>query len=109
MSSESSSLIGEPDATFRSVERTSNFRANIFAFQSVVVLGLYLFLIYGWKFTYFSAQAHLLATFGVIYMIRLNVMARWLLKRELAIEEITVVILVWLPAIMGSYVALAKE
>merc|ERR1712232_741271 len=64
--------------------------------------------IYDWKFS-LSAQAHLLGAFGVIYMIRLNIMSMWLLKRELGMEELTVVILVWLPAIMGSYVALAKH
>jgi len=107
MPSDSTSLLDD-EATFRSVERTSNLRANIFLFESMVVLSVYVYLIYGWKLCC-SAQSHLLAAFGAIYMIRLNIMSRWLLQRELGIEELTVVMLLWLPAIMGSYIFLAKN
>merc|ERR1711933_446755 len=92
----------------RNVKRTSNFRANIFLFESMVVLSIYTYLIYGWRLS-FSAQSHVLAVFGAIYMIRLNIMSRWLLPRELGMEELTVVMLLWLPAIMGSYIFLAKN
>merc|ERR1719291_1211092 len=42
-------------------------------------------------------------------MVRLNIMSAWILQRELMIEELTFVILIWLPAIMGSYIVLAKD
>jgi len=92
--------------TFRNVERKSNLRANIFLAESVMVLNIYFYMVYGWKFS-MNTQSHLLAAFGVIYMIRLNIMSRWILQRELGTEELTVVILLWLPSIMGSYIALA--
>lgn len=103
-----STLLLDGEATFRSVERTSNLRANVFLIESIVILCLYVFLIYGWRLAC-SAQAHLLAAFGAIYMIRLNIMSRWLLHRELGMEELTFVILLWIPSIMGSYVMLAKD
>merc|ERR1712013_364640 len=51
----------------------------------------------------------ILAAFGIIYTIRINVMTVWLSPREVGIEELTFVALVWLPAIMGSYAWLAKD
>ena len=121
MVSESTTLLDNENEnttnTFRSAKRKSNLRVNIFLFESVIVSSLYLYSIYGWKFVSSSSynntttplQAHVLAVFGVMYMIRLNVMTIWLLPRELGIEELTFVILVWIPSIMGSYVALAKN
>lgn len=105
--SESTSLLNG-ETTFRNAKRTSNLRTNIFLLESLVVLSLYVYLVYGWKLTS-SAQSHILAAFGVIYIIRLSIMSRWLLHRELGIEELTFVILVWIPSIMGSYVILAKD
>ena len=54
-----------------------------------------------------SKRVLLLAAFGLIYILRLNVMSRYLLKRELSIEELTIVILLWLPSILASFVSLA--
>ena len=77
--------------------------------ELVVVLGIYVFLSYGWSWNRIrSAQAHLLAGFGVIYMVRLNIMSTWLLQRELGMEELTFVILLWIPSIIGSFAILAK-
>ena len=104
MSSESTLLLDD-ETTFRSVKRTNNLRAYIFLFESIVVLSLYVFLVYSSRLT----QSHLLTMFGVIYIIRINIMSGWLLQRELGMEELTFVILVWLPLIMGSYVILAKD
>eukprot|EP00934_Nitzschia_sp_Nitz4_P005844 Nitzschia sp. Nitz4//scaffold176_size46146//650//1330//NITZ4_007185-RA/size46146-processed-gene-0.59-mRNA-1//-1//CDS//3329538994//5834//frame0 len=89
------------EATFRTADRTSNVRSNIFILESVVVLTLYIVAIY--------THAHALTTCGIVYMCRLNIMSRWLLKRELAMEEITFVILLWIPGIMASYVFLSKD
>jgi len=103
-----SSPLRNDQTTFRGAERSSNLRANIFLLESVVILILYIYLIYGWRLHY-STQAHLIAAFGAIYIVRLNVMSRWILQRELALEEVTFVILIWVPSIMGSYVIAAKD
>ena len=108
MTSESTSLL-DGNGAFRRVKRTSNLRANIFLFESVVVLSLYVFLVYSWRPISCPAQAHLLAAFGAIYILRLNIMSRWLLSRELGMEELTFVILLWIPSIMGSYAILTKD
>ena len=36
-------------------------------------------------------------------------MSRYLLKRELSIEELTIVILIWIPSIMASFVLLSNS
>lgn len=94
---------------FRTAHRSSSLRSNVFLIECVVVLGLYLGAIW-WHFdsSFAAPQAVVLSSFGIMYMGRLNVMSRWLLKRELSMEELTFVILVWLPCIMGSYVFLAR-
>jgi steroid 5-alpha reductase family enzyme len=86
---------------FRKVPRKSNLRNNIFLLECAAVLAVYLYALYQSPAT---LQIHILAFFGVAYMSRLNVMTRWVLPRELAIEEISVVTLLWLPAILASYV-----
>ena len=110
---------------FRTVERRSNLRANIFLVESILVLAVYLYVLYNNitpspsspmarnKNSNFvsppRAHHHILAVFGVIYMIRLNFMTRWLLNRELSIEELTIVILVWIPGILASFSLLAQQ
>jgi hypothetical protein len=37
------------------------------------------------------------------HTIRVNVTARWLLRREMALEEVTVVPLLWIPSILASF------
>jgi protein-S-isoprenylcysteine O-methyltransferase Ste14 len=41
-------------------------------------------------------------------MVRLNVMALWLLPREIAVEELTLVMLIWVPAILVSFALLTS-
>mmetsp|Transcript_9131 Transcript_9131/g.12688 ORF Transcript_9131/g.12688 Transcript_9131/m.12688 type:complete len:228 (-) Transcript_9131:346-1029(-) len=96
------------DKNFRSTERNSNSRANIFLVECVVVLTGYVYAL-NYRLGPFgeSNRMLLLATFGLIYMLRLNLMTRVLLKRELSIEELTFVILIWLPSIMGSFALMA--
>ena len=94
---------------FRATPRSTMLRANIFALESLLVLA-----VYGWLLLSPTTQwpghsknafrCKTLFVFGCIYMLRLNVMARWLLPRELAMEELTVVI-AWILAIMLSYAA----
>jgi steroid 5-alpha reductase family enzyme len=91
---------------FRKVERQSNARANIFLAENIAILAVYLHALFRSSYT---PQAILLAIFGVVYMIRVTVMARWLLKRELALEEITIVALIWLPAILASFIRYVKN
>lgn len=99
--------------TFRSTQRRSSLRGNIFLIECVAVLSAYF---YALKHRLGPAAAaadpscshrmSILTSFGLIYMIRLNVMSRFLLKRELAVEELTFVILIWLPSILSSFVLL---
>jgi Protein of unknown function (DUF1295) len=49
-------------------------------------------------------QKILLTLYGCIYMCRLNAMSLCMLKRELAVEELTFMILVWIPSILASFV-----
>ena len=85
-------------ATFRRTARESTIRANMFAIECAAVLILYWYFLQSyvsWK------RCSLLLLFGIVYMARLNIMARWLLPRELAMEELTVVI-AWIACILSS-------
>lgn len=86
-------------ANFRTTRKQSSLRANVFLVECIVVLAIYGKLLGSAP----KFRALVLWTYGVLYMIRLNAMARWLLPRELAVEEITFVILVWLPSILVSF------
>ena len=87
-------------AAFRSVKSRNIVRENIFLVESIATVVV---------FAYFTLDAAvslrtmLSVAFALIYYSRLNIMARFLLPRALAIEEITFVMLVWLPAILGTY------
>ena len=83
---------------FRQAARQSMLRANLFAMECVAILS-----IYGWFLEkhVVSPRRQFLLTFGLLYMARLNLMARCLLPRELAIEELTVVP-VWISVILCS-------
>lgn len=114
MPSESTSLNAQmngasqpAETTFRTAERQSKLRSYNFFLECAVVLTLYIQAVY-WKIEK-STQAHILVIFGIVYFVRLNLMTMWLLKREIAMEELTFVILVWIPGILASYVFLAKE
>ena len=89
------------DQSFRLVERRSMLRANIFLLECAAVLALQLAALQ--RYVAPGPQRLLLAVFAAVYMARLNVMARWLLPRELATEELTIVALVWVPMILASY------
>ncbi|CAE7224499.1 Pfdn6 [Symbiodinium natans] len=93
--------------TFRSSPRSSMLRANVFALESLCVLGVYGCILLWPKMQWpghskDAWRCQVLFVFGVVYMLRLNVMARWLLPRELATEELTVVIL-WILTILVSF------
>jgi protein-S-isoprenylcysteine O-methyltransferase Ste14 len=89
-------------STFRIAKRHSDLRANILALESALISIVYIYAIA--KHSPPLPQAYLLGFFGVAYLLRLNAMAIWLLPRELALEEITFVPLVWLTSIMASFV-----
>ena len=90
--------MGSEGSAFRSTARQSMLRANVFALECVLVLVVYgHFLVESVT----SARCGVLLLFGIVYMVRLNIMARWLLPRELATEELTVVIL-WISSILAS-------
>mmetsp|Transcript_22235 Transcript_22235/g.35828 ORF Transcript_22235/g.35828 Transcript_22235/m.35828 type:complete len:243 (+) Transcript_22235:149-877(+) len=96
--------------TFRSVERKSGIRAAIFFLECILVLAAYTYGVfaYGQGATN-HAQLILMTAYGFIYFLRLNLMSLWLLKRELAVEELTLVILIWIPAILSSFVFSLNE
>lgn len=99
------------EITFRSAKRESNIRSIIFMFECILVLGAYLYALTSLPAAgdrTWPTQRILLATYGCVYMLRLNLMSCWLLQRELAIEEMTFVILVWVPAILASFVFAAR-
>ena len=91
---------------FRGAARQSSQRSNIFSAETALVLGIYLYVLlvpgalYGHRP---DVRSVLLAAYGCMYMARLNMMARFLLPRELALEELTFVNLVWIPAILASF------
>ena len=87
--------------SFRSVERQSSNRANIFLLECTVVLGIHLTASHCYLLP--GPQRVFLDIFAICYMIRLIAMSRWLLPRELAMEELTFVILIWVPAILASF------
>ena len=96
-------------STFRSVERHSYARANIFALESIVVLAAYIWALRIRLSNAAPKRCALLEGFGAVYFARLNFMTTYLLQRELALEELTVVMLLWLPSILGSFVYLSSE
>ena len=98
-----------PPKTFRSAQRHSNARANIFAVESIVVLTGYIWALRIRLSNPAPRRCALLEGFGAVYFARLNFMTRCLLQRELALEELTVVIFLWLPSILGSFVYLSSE
>lgn len=108
-----SPLLPEAEAaevqSFRSTERTSMARANLFALECVVIMAGYALVLMmpGLVREHVpsaaaASRAWMLMILGAIYLLRLNVMARWLLPRELAMEELTVVPL-WIASILASY------
>ena len=96
-------------STFRSVERHSYARTNIFALESTVVLAAYIWALRIRLSNAAPKRCALLEGFGAVYFARLNFMTIYLLQRELALEELTVVMLLWLPSILGSFVYLSSE
>eukprot|EP00568_Trieres_chinensis_P008336 CAMPEP_0183292772 /NCGR_PEP_ID=MMETSP0160_2-20130417/1710_1 /TAXON_ID=2839 ORGANISM="Odontella Sinensis, Strain Grunow 1884" /NCGR_SAMPLE_ID=MMETSP0160_2 /ASSEMBLY_ACC=CAM_ASM_000250 /LENGTH=204 /DNA_ID=CAMNT_0025453779 /DNA_START=83 /DNA_END=694 /DNA_ORIENTATION=+ len=95
---------------FRNIQRDSNFRANVFLIECIAVLAVYLRVLYHLTpEVYQQHRSILLATFGVIYIIRLNFMSRYLLQREIAIEELTIVILIWIPSILSSFLLVTAK
>ena len=84
-------------------------RANVFALLCALILAAYSLVLLrpgmvwaGLPSAAASSRVRLLFAFGLIYLLRLNVMARWMLPRELAQEELTVVPL-WVLSILASY------
>ena len=86
--------------------RPSSLRANIFSAQSAAVLAIYLYVLLvpdEHMARAGSVRGKVLAVFGCLYIVRLNVMARWLLPRGLGMEELVYFTLVWIPAVLASF------
>jgi len=90
------------------MERKSDSRANIFTAECAVVLAVYLYVLLVPDALYEhrpsgSVRSSMLASYGCLYFLRLNLMARWLLPREVSMEELTFVMLIWIPGILASF------
>lgn len=95
--------------TFRTETRSgNNFRQNIALLETIVALIIYTcLLVYGPFAKIESPQQNsrcwILLAFGIIYIIRVNFMTRYLLSREISKEEIYFVFPVFVPIIMTSF------
>ena len=108
---------GAAGATFRAVARSgSKFRQNVALAETAAVLAGYLYLLGhrhdspegGWSVPEDDAgggalRFWLLASYGVAYILRVNVMMRCLLSREVAMEEILFVLPVFVAGLMASF------
>lgn len=95
-------------SAFRTEQRRSNVRANIFLVECVIVLFAYVSQLHHRLGPIARQRSVVLTAFGVVYFVRLNFMSRYLLQRELSIEELTVVTLLWLPSILASFAFLSN-
>lgn len=93
--------------SFRSTPRQDHFRANILTLESIVTVLVFAAYLIESDFS-LTLRNFCLILFCAGYYVRLNIMGRWLLSREIAFEEITFVTLIWLPAILGSFAYGAK-
>ena len=107
---------GPAEATFRTVARSgSKVRQNVALVETVAVLAGYLYLLgyraspIGWSVPEDddagggALRFWLLASYGVAYILRVNVMMRCLLSREVALEEILFVLPVFVAGLMASF------
>mmetsp|Transcript_379 Transcript_379/g.873 ORF Transcript_379/g.873 Transcript_379/m.873 type:complete len:225 (-) Transcript_379:136-810(-) len=90
-------------ASFRSRPRRrgASWRADVFVLECGAVLVGHLAALHRWAWP--GTQRGVLALFATVYMARAALMARWILTRELATEEVTFVALVWVPSILASF------
>eukprot|EP00934_Nitzschia_sp_Nitz4_P001574 Nitzschia sp. Nitz4//scaffold43_size134323//2930//3829//NITZ4_003275-RA/size134323-processed-gene-0.0-mRNA-1//1//CDS//3329551876//1574//frame0 len=86
-------------------EETSSLLVNLFLFESLFVLGVYLFAVH--EVLGVSAQSYVLWAYGVLYIARLNAKVRWFSHRNLTSTDLTWVILCWIPGAMLSNACLA--
>ena len=95
----------------RGEKRTgSKFRQNVALAETLIIICGYLYLLVEAPLcnatsadTIITLRFWILASFGALYLLRLNVMMRWLLPREVSKEEIGFVLLIFVPAIMTSF------
>ena len=78
--------------SFRQQPRRSALRANVFMIECVLVLAAYLYVLLApgllWEDRPVGIlRVSALAAFGAVYFARLNLMALWLLSRELSNED----------------------
>ena len=102
--------MADAQQSFRTAKRSSMARANLLALLCALILAAYSLALLRpgavWAGPPAAAaaapRARLLVAFGIVYLLRLNAAARWLLPRELAREELAVVPL-WIASILASY------
>jgi len=88
----------------------SKFRQNIAFFETIVTILGYLYLLAQTSLTsdvpvdaLLTIRFWLMTIFGVIYILRVNVMMRFLLPREVSNEELGFVLLIFVPGLMASF------
>ena len=94
----------------------SKLRQNIAFFETAVTIALYLYLLVETPFssatpvdTLSTTRFWLMVSFGAVYILRVNVMMRCLLPREVSNEEIGFVLLIFVPGLMASFAFAANE
>lgn len=93
------------DQKFRTIKTRSPVRGVLFFIESVVVLAGYIYLLFRRR-DIAESRMYLLVAYDAMYMLRLNLMAQWLLPREIAVEELSFVMLLWVPGILLSFALL---
>lgn len=97
---------------FRTVKTRSSTRARLFALESFASTAGYVYYLLKaveTPATSVQTQNYLLSIFGVVYFARLNLMAQWILPREISMDELVFVNLVFVPAILFSFALLRGE
>mmetsp|Transcript_8234 Transcript_8234/g.9929 ORF Transcript_8234/g.9929 Transcript_8234/m.9929 type:complete len:221 (-) Transcript_8234:122-784(-) len=96
--------------SYRSEERTSSSRSYIYLAESAGNLIAYLYFLYRPSDqTNNLLQTHLLAMAGIIYILRVLFVTFYLLRRNIAIMEMIIVMLVLVPSLLTSFALLRTE
>lgn len=107
MTAETSALIqNDAPQDFRRVKTKSPIRGAVFVLESLLILALYVYLLHHRGIG--RMRGSLLVLYGIIYFVRLNLMALYLLPRAISMEELTFVMIVWVPGILASFASIAQ-
>lgn len=91
------------EKNFRSAERQSTLNSSIFLAESTGNLIVYIYLLYRSSAEVNLLQTHVLAIAGFVYILRVYLLALYLLRRDISFEEIVVVMLAFFPLVLSSF------